>query len=257
MTRILQIFVLLIILSSSTVLSGCATAARGASTEFKVDAKQDGVSVLFDLETNESRREHDWRDRRDAVHAGAQTPNFTYFECDTLPCTLNVPRKFPFTVLAYKEGYIPQIFQVVQVHKSKIDDVTKAGLVLGTGATIGGFGLGLSSAAGTTFNIAGSMAGLQVMVIAFPITFALAGANEVDKETMANYDLYPNPIDIDLQPLAEGTSTTPLDEVIKAYNIHRVKASLDPKKTGMCYYKNTRMSCWQLKKLEKRLEKDK
>lgn len=220
-----------------------------------MDAKQDGVAVLFDLETKDSRRDHDWRARRDAVRPGGQTPDFTYVECAALPCTLTIPRKFPFTVLAYKDGYTPQIFQVVQVHKSKIDDVTKAGLVVGTGATVGGIGLAASGIVGSTAQISTAIAGVQIFIIAAPVTLLLAGANEVDKETMANYDLYPNPIEIDLKPLPAGAPAASLEKVIAAYKKHRTASSLDPKKTGMCYYKNERMSCWRLEKLEKRLKK--
>lgn len=239
-------------------LTGCATAIRGASTDFTIHSAQDNVTILLDLETRESRSVNDWRDRRDAAANKQPIPEFTFHECPELPCTLNIPRKHAFTVLAVKDGYTPQIYEIVQVHKSQIDKLTKTGALAGTAATLGGIGavssgLGISSSAASLSTAA---VGAHIFVVAAPATIFLVGANEIDKDNMANYDFYPNPLDVELTPLTPDVPPTDKNEILDAYRELRIESALDQKKTGLCYYKSKRMSCWQLKKLEKRLERE-
>lgn len=252
-----QLFALLCLLLFSVALSGCATSVRGASTDFVIQSPHEGVSVLLDLETRESRDANTWRDRRDAIEKKKPVPDFDFQTCEALPCTLNIPRKYAFTVLAVKDGYTPQIYEIAHVHKSQIDKLTNAGIVTGTAATIGGVGAvsaGLTLS-GSAASVSTAVVGAHIFVIAAPATFLLVGANEIDKDNMANYDFYPNPLTIELQPLAPGAPDIPIDEILEAYRKLRIESALDPKKTGLCYYKSKRMSCWRLGKLEKRIER--
>lgn len=238
------------------VLSGCATTLRGANTDYTIRAAQPDVMVMLDLETVESRALVDWRARRDAANGKSPSPDFDYHDCQALPCTLNIPKARPFSVMAYKDGYRPQIYQIGQIHKNDLDRLTKAGAAASGAATAGSFGAAASTLGNLGAGAAPAFAG-PVMIMAFPTTIFLLGSNEIDKSTKANYEFFPNPLEITLAPLGPDDMRLTKAEAVEAFSQQRITASLDPVKSDMCYFRSRRMGCWRAQKLQERVERQK
>lgn len=245
----------------SAALSGCASAARGANIDFTVSAPQKDVSILFDLETVESRKAYDWRVRRDALQADRETPDFEYHECEALPCTLNIPKARTFSVVAHKDGYKPKIYHIAHVHKDNLETVSNAAAVGAVSATVGSTYViaanvsPLFTLSGPATSLAAVTTAASVLLVALPASVFLLGSNEVDKDSKANYLFFPNPLEITLDPLGPDDPPVTKAQIKSQFDSQRIAASLDPVKSDMCYIGDERMGCWRYQKLKKRREK--
>lgn len=251
-----------LLIALAAFLTGCATVKNGANVDYTIRSSHSDVTIMLDLETQESRKAHDWRDRRASVVEGADVPDFDYHRCEATPCTINIPKARAFSVMAYKDGYVPQIYDIAQIRIDEFEKLTAAAATGATAASIGAFGAavstlgnlsGAASAASTT-----AIAG-PVLIVAFPAALFMFGSNEIDKDNMANYTFYPNPLAITLTPVSDeapGSAPTQSREaVIAAFSQRRIDASLDPVKSDMCYIGEKRMGCWRAQKVLERRAK--
>jgi|GEM_PF-1564607 len=173
--------ILIVGLLSASLLSACATVARGSNADMVIDTEPPGATVTTDLPA---------KGRREAGRGCAPTP-----------CEFKVPRKADFLMTISKDGYEPvEIGVISRRHKESLE----ANLA-GSGATGLGVGGGLAGAFIATGGLTGIMTTGEILAagaaVGGIVTVGIGGVSlGVDAATGALMSPNPNPIFVELPP---------------------------------------------------------
>ncbi len=240
-----------IITVTAVAVTGCATARRGVSSNFTVITTPPGATVLTSVETIESRKQYDWRVRKAALQTG-DLPDFKYYKCEPTPCSMNIPRRREFSMLITKDGYKPVVATPDRMHNKKAAKLAKlqTGVSATTAVATAG---GVTAAANTTmaagaFISGGAAAAAVAIVVAGPALIVMGSAAEADQRTGAKYDFVPNPMSV---TLVLEDNEVGFSDAYTAFDSLRHAKSLDPVEADMCYIGNTRMTCFEMKRIHK------
>lgn len=197
-------------------LSACATASRGSSTNLIVNTDPIGAKATTYLVKDKPRGLS--RDDILKIRAGLETePKYKQQFCDPTPCGIELPRKSTLPILITKKGYLPQIVMISHIHRKEMQKITARNTGIATvasGVTGGGIAYGFGSMFGATAS-AGTVA-TGVVVFAIPaVGIGLISAG-VDSNTGANFDLYPNPVQVQLYPMPPGEEGRKQEQAIRA-----------------------------------------
>jgi len=212
--RKIRIFVLTILMMQ---LAACATATRGSTTLFIVETTPVGAKAETTVPTKEFGKMT--KVRLERIKSGKlEEPEFEYRFCEPTPCGIEMPRKTEFHVLVTKDGYTPEVHQIGYKHRKEIRNETVKNTALTAGAV--GVGTGVAVGAATSSSVlfsggaaAGTAAGI---VIAAPIVLVGGVALGVDAASGANYDIWPNPLPLDLQEIDKADTEWRDVDAVKA-----------------------------------------
>ena len=197
-----RIFRVLILSVFAINLAACATATRGSTTLFIVETTPVGAKAETTVPTKEFGKMT--KVRLDRIQSGKlEEPDFKYRFCEPTPCGIEMPRKKDFHVLVTKDGYTPEVHKIGYLHRKEIRNETVKNTALTAGAV--GVGTGVAVGAATSSSIlfsggaaAGTAAGI---VVAAPIVLVGGVALGVDAASGANYDVWPNPLPLELKEI--------------------------------------------------------
>lgn len=246
-----------ICLAHASALGGCATVVRGASSSFTVITKPSGATVITSVETIESRKQYDWRERKAALKNGPM-PDFAYYTCQPTPCSMDIPKRRAFSMLILKEGYEPVIAAPQRTFDKKAKKKARVKAGAGTAAaaaTTAGVAASAGTAMGTgafAISTGAALAALAIVAIV-PTTLVVASASETDKRTGAYFDFTPNPMIVPLSRTEKNQVS--LEKIVNDFQAFRNKQSIDPVESGMCYIGNKQVTCREMQQINKRQAK--
>jgi len=207
----------IILIIMAITLSACSTVNRGYKDHFRIDTVPQGATVTTSVIDNSQKKKRKNQYGR-FVDKNAITK---YHSCEPTPCAIELPRRSEFVVTLEHPDYEPtELFIRSTTMKGGITTNATANLATasGSGLAIGGiivapytalFNLfSFTSPAVNTSGIAasGAAAGLGVGV----------GMIAVDMATGANFNLFPNPVVIELAPKGAAVKTDPLVGLYKS-----------------------------------------
>ena len=217
-------------------LPACATATRGSSTMFVVQTTPVGAKATTSLETPQS-KQITQKQRLAASSKKTTELKFSYLFCEPTPCGIKMPRKSEFNILITKEGYVPKLVSISNIHRKKIPEETNKNTAIAAG--VAGVGTVVTAAViGTELASAGYILTSTVVgssiaagaIVAAPVILVGLVSKTVDASSGANYDLIPNPLVLKLEENTEKTSTMADANLIKEFYKNRTQDSFDPPK---------------------------
>jgi predicted choloylglycine hydrolase len=177
---------------------GCATVKRGSNTELVIKTTPPGARLSTTMPERGIVFLHPHNIAKIKVGRKA-LPSHTYRSCDATPCTMTMPRGEGVFVLVEKEGYLPQILQIEALPYKEVKKRTaKNTAIAGGAAGAVGAAVGItlvSTPAALTASPAVVVAG-SAAILAAPFVAVGIMSGSIDAVTRANYDLWPNPVEI-------------------------------------------------------------
>ncbi len=173
-------------LSAVFMLSACATVERGSRDTFIVYTTPIAASVTTDMPiANPLSGEQD----------------DSYFGCAPTPCSINMPRRYGFSVLISKEGYLPQSYDVESLRYKELakrNTQTVVGTTIAAGAITGTSIATVDAILAGLGGVSTGMAASAIAVTMLPVAAAGGLSMAIDAGSGANRDFYPNPMSIKL-----------------------------------------------------------
>lgn len=167
-----------ILISSTVLMTACASATRGSHEMIQVNSVPQGASAISNLKSKRSLTFQD----------GTKSE---YFGCAPTPCGINLPRKSDPVVEVKKAGYQSIKFKIVSTWETGAASVPTGAIVAGTqnGSHV----------------VAGKPDALKrIPIQGASITggvFTLGAGSVLDYVSGANLSLSPNPVTVNLAPL--------------------------------------------------------
>ena len=167
-----------------SLLTGCLTVSRGTTETVNVISNPIGANVQAELLLQTGAPDH------------KNTNRSKNLSCSPTPCALEIPRANHARVTVSKDGYQPIAFLAVSKGSSPTSTIKP-------GTVVAGQAPGSHVIAGTPETITKFISGNTLTAVQI-LTFYGTAGTIVDKMSGANRSLSPNPVTVELAPVAEG-----------------------------------------------------